>query len=669
MKTKLGVAFGAVCALSLVARPSAGAQTGVAAFDSAWKTVFATHFDTTFNGVNWRALGDSLRPHAAAARSDAELRRVIVDMLARLRQTHFMVWPREEPASGDRNAASVADLSLDVRWLPEGLFVSRIDSNSAAFAAGVRTGWRVKRIDTTSTEWIVARMQSRGDNRSLRRRIRNAAMARLAGPAHSTVRLEASDAKGAARTVHVDRGASTRLASTGNLPSMSASVSHTSLRSPRGATVAYVRVDAWMFAVAPAFDSAMRRYEAADALVLDLRGNLGGMVEMVGGTVGYFIDSTTTIGTFRTRTSTTPRIAQPRRVWLDGNARERFARPVAVLVDEATGSASEALTAALQDLGIARVFGDTTAGGVLPSAATRLPNGDVLQHAIADYVTAAGRHIEGVGVIPDRVVPLTAADARAGRDAPLAAAIGWIDDLSKPRSVAESLPDAKLILAKYIDAIGGRDALLARKTARTRGRVTLPRQGATGTVEFRAAVPRTLVVRMNIAGFGEVVSGVDSAGGWSMHPALGPRLLAGEELAALVARSTFHSELHDSTEVRTMTTTGRARFRGRDVYEVRVVPVVGSARTEMFDVESGLLVASTETHGSVIVTSLVDEYRRFGGVLSPTKLTDEVAGVGASQIMTIEELEYNTLNAADFEPPTPIKRLLEGRRNGGGESR
>jgi carboxyl-terminal processing protease len=74
-----------------------------------------------------------------------------------------------------------------------------------------------------------------------------------------------------------------------------------------------------------------------------------------------------------------------------------------------------------------RVFGNTSIGGVLPAVFDRLPNGDVLYHAIADFVTADGIVLEGRGVIPDEPVPLRRADLLAGRDPVLETALAWID--------------------------------------------------------------------------------------------------------------------------------------------------------------------------------------------------------------------------------------------------
>ena len=63
-------------------------------FDAAWTIIYETHWDPQFNGVDWLALREELRPLAEQAESPAELRAVIIEMLSRLGQSHFGLWPR-----------------------------------------------------------------------------------------------------------------------------------------------------------------------------------------------------------------------------------------------------------------------------------------------------------------------------------------------------------------------------------------------------------------------------------------------------------------------------------------------------------------------------------------------------------------------------------------------
>jgi carboxyl-terminal processing protease len=119
-------------------------------------------------------------------------------------------------------------------------------------------------------------------------------------------------------------------------------------------------------------------------------------------------------------------VANPRTATADGRSVTPFAGPVALLVDELSGSASEVFAAGMRAIRRVRIFGATSIGGVLPASWDRLPNGDVLYHAIGEFVTATGEHLEGRGVVPDEPVTVTRADLLAGRDPILHAALRWI---------------------------------------------------------------------------------------------------------------------------------------------------------------------------------------------------------------------------------------------------
>jgi carboxyl-terminal processing protease len=162
-------------------------------------------------------------------------------------------------------------------------------------------------------------------------------------------------------------------------------------------------------------------------MILDLRGNLGGVAGMMMGVAGHFLAEPKTLGIMRTRGDEMRFVANPRLATDTGVPVQPFAGSVAILVDGLSASTSEMFAAAMQALGRARVFGERTPGQALPAMATRLPTGDVLMHVVADFVAPDGSKIEGRGVIPDEVVPLTVADLGARRDGALEAAIRWME--------------------------------------------------------------------------------------------------------------------------------------------------------------------------------------------------------------------------------------------------
>jgi carboxyl-terminal processing protease len=178
-------------------------------------------------------------------------------------------------------------------------------------------------------------------------------------------------------------------------------------------------------------ERAVDSVRTCDGIVIDLRGNPGGVGAMVMGFGGYFVDSTRSLGTMRTRDVSLNFVINPRTSRSDGRAVRPFSGPLAILVDPMSASTSEIFAAGMQRIGRARLFGEPSARAALPALMERLPSGDVFVHAVADFTDPLGRRIEGAGAVPDEIVPLEVSDILTGKDAPLDAAVRWISSEKK----------------------------------------------------------------------------------------------------------------------------------------------------------------------------------------------------------------------------------------------
>lgn len=435
----------AAAALALAAADHAWGQPGqqflapslaAATFDSAWTVIHRTHFDTTFNGVDWPALRDELRPRAVAARTQDELRAVIREMLGRLRQSHFELIPAEDAAGNEApdGAVGVAagDVGLELRLVGDDVVVFRVDEGSPAAEAGIRPGWAVRAVSDLDAASVVREARERTRTRppgfySAEFAVVRRLSGRLLGEPGTTCRVVFEDGNG--RTVERElrrRPWPGQPITLGNLPTFLGRVEAAEVNDDAGLRVGVIRFNVWMAPLAREIDEAVDRFRDADGIILDLRGNPGGLGAMVGGVAGHFLDEPALLGVQHSRGAELRYQANPRRVNSRGERVRPFAGPLAVLVDGLSASATEVFAGGLRAIGRARVFGQTTAGGVLPASTYTLPNGDVLMHAIGDFVTANGERLEGRGVVPDEPVALTRADLLAGRDAALLAALRWI---------------------------------------------------------------------------------------------------------------------------------------------------------------------------------------------------------------------------------------------------
>jgi carboxyl-terminal processing protease len=418
------------CALWLIAALSVAAQSPapVDTFDAVWKIVRDTHFDPRMNGVDWNAVRTELRPRALAASDPGELRHVIGEMLGRLGQSHFVLLPSTPDSPSDAPADAGGDPGFDVRLAGRDILVTSVDPAGGAASAGVRTGWRVVAIDATTVSQILGRFDSGTPERLRNVEAWRAIETRLRGPAGSNAALTFEDGAGKAVTVAVPRRPEAGEPVTiGNLPMMHVRVESEKRRTPAGRTAGVIRFNVWMPLVDARFQRAMDDLRASDGIVIDLRGNPGGLAAMMMGISGHFVPERKPLGVMKTRDSELKFVANPRLVNAEGVRVEPFAGPVAILVDAMSGSATECFTGGMQSIGRARVFGQTSMGQALPALFDKLPNGDLLIHAYGDFVTADGTRLEGRGVVPDEIVPLRREDLLAGQDAALDAALAWID--------------------------------------------------------------------------------------------------------------------------------------------------------------------------------------------------------------------------------------------------
>jgi carboxyl-terminal processing protease len=165
-------------------------------------------------------------------------------------------------------------------------------------------------------------------------------------------------------------------------------------------------------------ESMKNRGEGVVGLIVDVRGNPGGLGVMANGLAGILTDKQFSLGQMKMRAGVFNFVAFPQR--------GAFLGPVVILVDGMSASTSEIFAAGMQEAGRAHVVGRRTMGAALPSFIRELPNGDRLQHAIADLKTAKGQRVEGRGVIPDEVVPLSPEKLFQGMDPDLDKAMKWL---------------------------------------------------------------------------------------------------------------------------------------------------------------------------------------------------------------------------------------------------
>jgi len=402
-------------------------RADVESFDRVWSTIRDRHWEERPGGLDWEALREELRPRVERAATRDEARDVIEEMLARLGQSHFGIIAAtayRDLARGDGEGT----VGLDVRVLSGRAVVTTVDSASPADGDGVRTGWVVERVGREPIAPLIERLgRELAGSRYRELALTGAVRARLHGPVGQSRAVRFLD--GRDRTVRrrleleQPRGTPTKV---GLLPPIHVRFERRLI----GDDVGYITFNMFVDpgSVMPRYNGAMEEFRDARGIVLDLRGNPGGIIGMAMGMAGWLIgEKDRHLGTMYMRDGELKVVVYPRS--------RAYAGPVAVLVDGLSASCSEILAGGLQDLGRARVFGSRTLGAALPSVIEELPNGDGFQYAIAHYVSSGGAVLEGLGVVPDVELVPTREALLAGRDPVLDAAVDWIHGDPPPGGV------------------------------------------------------------------------------------------------------------------------------------------------------------------------------------------------------------------------------------------
>jgi C-terminal processing protease CtpA/Prc len=192
--------------------------------------------------------------------------------------------------------------------------------------------------------------------------------------------------------------------------------------------------------VGPVFDSVVK---GASSLIVDLRGNHGGLVKTLEQVVSRLFDRDVKIAEIRSRRSTKASVAKGRK--------SSFTGKLVVLVDAESASAAEVLARVVQLEKRGVVIGDRSSGsvmqGLLHGFVISVPDSSdvvLIPYAAsitdADLIMADGRSLEHVGVTPDEIVLPTAADLRERRDPALARAVSTLGATLSPAAAGALFP-------------------------------------------------------------------------------------------------------------------------------------------------------------------------------------------------------------------------------------
>lgn len=385
-------------------------------FLSVWEKIDASFYDRDFNGLDWESIKKKYHTKVQTATNGKELRSVLNEMLGELDRSHFGVYG--ETPSTKAPGTSATYLGLELRYSKGRLFVFEVAKPSPAARAGMTPGMELLKFERKPvSDLLEAHAVGPETSALLTFDALNEILEQLGAPEDGKTTLKIKGRKKPFNFAPGEyRGELGTMGFDGSYP-----MKFETRILPGEQSVHLIDFNLFVPSLMPRLNKAVARArsEKADGLVIDLRGNPGGLAIMATGLIGRLIDKELDLGDMNNPSGNFPFHAFPQE-----NA---YLGPVAVLVDSFSASTSEIFAAALQEHQRARIIGRPTMGAVLPSIVDKLPNGDRLQYAIGDFVTEVKKiHLEGRGVTPDEIIQLDPAILQDGRDPDLEAALRWI---------------------------------------------------------------------------------------------------------------------------------------------------------------------------------------------------------------------------------------------------
>jgi carboxyl-terminal processing protease len=264
-----------------------------------------------------------------------------------------------------KQGSSLSGVGIGVNEVATGLRVATVYKHTPARDAGIQAG---EVITAVNGEPIAGKDV-------------DVVTSRIRGPAGTKVTLTIASRDGSSRDVTVTRREV-------KIPQV---VGH--VETVHGTKLGYVRLAGFFPGAHAELRQEVERLYAqgAQGLVLDLRGNGGGLLTEAVLVSSIFVPDGVIV-------STHGRTQHTRTFEATGDALPR--RPMVVLINGDTASASEIVTAALEQAGIAKVVGTTSFGKGTFQEVIPLNNGGALDLTVGEYLTRDGTSINGIGIAP-----------------------------------------------------------------------------------------------------------------------------------------------------------------------------------------------------------------------------------------------------------------------------
>jgi len=402
------------------------------ALDYVWNTVNEKYYDAKLNGVDWRAVRLKYEPMLKHSKTDDEYWELLDKMTGELRDSHTRVQSPKQVAQQRMNESH--SLGFGFLELDDALLVTNVNPESDAWWAGARAGMTIKTINNEPALTLYRRLlvESR-DSSTAWARSRGAVRKISAGEVDTKADFTFARADDSEITATLKRRA------------FKTPPEFTQRILPSG--FGYISFSNFAGGLEGNILKAIDKMKTTPGMIVDVRNNGGGSLSMSANLATKFLSEKTKGTKILTRTGRAPTLFFIETTKLDpefdGSKETAYTKPLVILTNQNSASASEIFSASLQDLGRATVIGTRTCGCLLGYMGyADIPGGGQLAYSEMGFVTPKGKRVEGEGVMPDVEVKLARTDIIANRDRALETAVAFLQQKTASANVAAAIAEA-----------------------------------------------------------------------------------------------------------------------------------------------------------------------------------------------------------------------------------
>jgi CubicO group peptidase (beta-lactamase class C family) len=273
-------------------------------------------------------------------------------------------------------------------------------------------------------------------------------------------------------------------------------------------------------------------------------------------------------------------------------------------------------------------------------------------------LTNTSQTVEDIGFhLLDANIPLSQLDPNF----PLHRAELLAESVNIDLAPGEELPTGRKIMQRYIECIGGHDALAKIHNRVLRLRSEIKSLGMKSTIVIRQARPNKYYAKMDISALMTIEKGTNGQFVWELSSMSGGRIIKEEERAAMLLHYRFddmnYEQLYKKIEC-----VGMEEIEHEACYKLVFTPKEAAAFVAYFSKVSGLMVKTVISipgqSGQIKVQRFMSDYSKVDGILYPHQFVETAMNMVSYD--TVESLKHNVeMLKNQFELPVKIKNLIE----------